>query len=372
MGSLLLAQDWPPGVDPLGGVPAITRWFGALQGQDAGSLLWSLGVRLPGTTITMLRQALETREVVRTWPMRGTLHLVPARDARWMVQLMAGRSLTAAASRHRQLGIEPHDLDVAVDVLGSALAGGRRLSRAQCVAELAKAGLPVEGQGGYHLLGAACRRGVTCMVPEEDRQQMFMLLDDWAPDQAAPDRDQALGSMVVRYLRSHGPATRKDFAGWTGMTLTDTDRAIAVAADQVSAVEVDGQPMLAHGPSLDAVIGQGATDDAGAGRRGRTTRRMLALPGFDEFLLGFKDRELVLRPEDFPAVVPGGNGMFLSTVVRAGQVVGTWRRIVTRGRLTVTVVALTRLGTADRTALERALRGYAHYQDLPLADVTWS
>ena len=103
MASLQLAAS--DGVPVPAGVADIARWFGALQGQDLASLQWSLGVRLPGSTLADVEAALESGEVLRTWPMRGTIHLVPAEDARWMLRVLGEKPLAGAAKRREYLGL---------------------------------------------------------------------------------------------------------------------------------------------------------------------------------------------------------------------------------------------------------------------------
>jgi len=76
---------------PCSSVEEIVSWFGAMQAQDVNSVLWSLGARLPGWTIDDVNAALEKRGVLRTWPMRGTLHFVAAADVRWMLELLTPR-----------------------------------------------------------------------------------------------------------------------------------------------------------------------------------------------------------------------------------------------------------------------------------------
>src|SRR4051795_9003950 len=93
MTSLLLRGDGP------GSVAGIVEWFGAMQAQDVNSGLWSLGARLRGATLADVNAALERREAIRTWPMRGTVHLVPPADAHWMLELTGVRALAAAARR---------------------------------------------------------------------------------------------------------------------------------------------------------------------------------------------------------------------------------------------------------------------------------
>src|SRR4029079_8879659 len=127
----LLLRARPPGAgDPPTDVAGVVSWFGAMQAQDNASALWSLGARLPGLTLAGVHEALERREAIRTWPMRGTVHLVPPRDARWMLDLMGVRALAGAAKRREFLGLSEEVADRAVDVLGAALAGGGRPPRA--------------------------------------------------------------------------------------------------------------------------------------------------------------------------------------------------------------------------------------------------
>ncbi|MFI7608238.1 winged helix DNA-binding domain-containing protein [Micromonospora sp. NPDC049366] len=350
MTSLLLRPH--PGVAP-GTVADVVQWFGAMQAQDLASGLWSLGARLPALTQADVRAALERREALRTWPMRGTVHLVPSRDARWMLELTGVRTLAAAATRRAALGLTDADADRALDVLGAALAGGGRLTRAECLARLTAAGIGVDGQRGYHLLSHASLRGVTCLAPNVGTEQTFALLDEWAPAAHRPDREEALALLARRYVRSHGPVTDREFAGWTGLTLTDARRGLAAAGDVLTTVEVDDVAMLVDAALLDAP--RSPVDD------------LLVLPGFDEYLLGYRDRTLMLDPAHREAVVPGGNGVFQATVVQAGRVVGTWKRTIGARRVTVTVRPLAPL---DRPRVERALGRYAGFLDLPLR-VDW-
>ncbi len=354
MTALLLRPH--PTASPPGSVAEVVEWFGAMQAQDLASGMWSLGVRLPGSTHADVHAALERREALRTWPMRGTIHLVPARDARWLLELTGVRALAGAARRREFLGLSEAEADRAADVLGNTLAGGGRLTRAECVATLVEAGIDGAGQRGYHLLWYAAQRGVTCIAPNIGTEQTFTLLDEWAPGQHQPDRDEALATLALRYFRSHGPTTRQDFAGWTGLTATDAKRAIAAAGDDLTTVLVDGAEAVLHTPLLDAP--RATVDD------------MLVLPGFDEYLLGYKDRTLMVDPEHKQAIIPGGNGVFQATVVRGGRVVGTWKRSLAKTRVTLTVNPLVDLEPSTRKRVEEALGRYADFLALP-PRVTW-
>jgi hypothetical protein len=349
----LLLRDHPSGAPR--DVAGVVEWFGAMQAQDLSSAMWSLGLRLPGSTAAGIHDALERREALRTWPMRGTVHLVPPRDARWMLELTGERALTGVAARRANLGLTEAMADKGVEALAAALRG-RRLTRAECVQVLTDAGVTATGQIGYHMLWYASQRGVTCIAPNVGKEQTFVLLDEWAPEQASPSPEEALGILALRYFRSHGPATRQDLARWAGLTAAEVRQGIAAAGDALTTVRVDGAEMVADpallGPHADA-------DD------------VLVLPGFDEYMLGYKDRSMMLDDAHKEAIVPGGNGVFQSTIVRAGRVVGTWKRTVGAKTVTVDARALVDLSAADRSRVSAAFEPYAAYLGLALR-VRWS
>jgi hypothetical protein len=338
-------------------VAGVVEWFGAMQAQDMASGLWSLGARLPGWTLADVNAALERREAIRTWPMRGTVHLVPPADAHWMLELMGVRALAGVAARRATIGLDEATADRGVDILAAALAGGRRLTRAECLAALADGGVAGAGQFGYHLLWYASQRGVTCIAPHVGTEQTFVLLDEWVPKPQRPDRDEALGIIALRYFRSHGPTTRKDFAGWTGLTMTDAKTGVAAAGDALTTVHVDGVEMI-----VDPAVLETAPDPVDD---------WCTLPGFDEYLLGFKDRSMMLDDAHKQAIIPGGNGVFQSTIVRAGRVVGTWKRTLGKKAVTVDAIPLVPLRPAERGKAEQAFGRYADFMGLPLV-IRWA
>jgi hypothetical protein len=129
----------------------------------------------------------------------------------------------------------------------------------------------------------------------------------------------------------------------------------------VASVTVDGGEMFLDPALLDAHRAT-PSPDAAAG--------WLALPGFDEYLLGFKDRSLMLAEEHKQAIIPGGNGVFQATIVRDGRVVGTWKRSASKSRTVVEVRPLVPLRATDRKRVEAALQAYARFTGRPV-EVRW-
>jgi hypothetical protein len=327
-------------------VVGITAWFGAMQAQDLNSVLWSLGVRLPGTTLPEVVAATERRDVIRTWPMRGTVHLIPSADAHWMLELAGIRSLSGVAKRWEYLGLDEKTAHQAMDVLGAAIAaGGGRLTRSECMTALTESGISVEGQRGYHLLWYVSQRGVTAIAPNRGSEQTFVLLDDWAAERNTPSREEALAILAKRYFQSHGPTTVKDFAGWTGLTMTDCRKGVDGAG--LEKTDVDDVEMWAAPEVLDAGPATG----------------WWALPGFDEYMLGYKDRSMMATKEQVAKVIPGNNGIFQSTLVRDGRVMATWKRALGKKAVTVTVLPLAEF---DIEEARPALEPFAAFVGLPL------
>ena len=328
----------------------VVRWMLAIQAQDLPGAKWSVGLRAPLTSEATVEAAFDSGEIVRSWPMRGTLHLVPADDLGWMLELTAPRALRSAASRRAALGIAEADAEHAREIAVASLTGGRALTRAAILASIAAGGVSTEGQRGYHLLWYLAQTGTLVQGAARGRQQTFSLLDEWVRAPRRLDRDEALGELAFRYFRSHGPATARDLARWSGLTMADVQRGLAVSGGLLTRLDVDGVRYHLAPEAL-------APASAGA--------RVHLLPGFDEYLLGYGDRTAALAAEHSPAVVPGGNGMFKPTVVAEGEVVGTWRRTVTRGEILVAPLLWGPLEGALREALVQAVGAYGAFLGRP-------
>ncbi|MGW5238965.1 winged helix DNA-binding domain-containing protein [Monashia sp. NPDC004114] len=321
---------------------AVTRELGALQAQDYASGVWSLGVR-SGLTLEQVEQAVHDREIVRTWPMRGTIHWVPAEDARWMCQLLAAPRSTALATRYAQLGLEESDIELSGRLFQEHLT--EPMSRPDVIALLVAAGIDPAGQRAYHLVGHHCMTGLLCQGPLIGRQPSFVLIDSWVPLSRKPSREEAMATMATRYLRSHGPVTEKDLAGWMNKPLGFTREALALVDGQVVREETDGDVWLSH------VDSRGPVGPAG----------VHLLPQWDEFLLGFKSRDVTLPPEHFVKVVPGRNMVFKPTLVIDGEVAGTWRRVQRPSQVRVEVSPFRTLPERRWRDVDRAAAAYGRF-----------
>jgi hypothetical protein len=329
---------------PVSGPAEVVRWLGALQAQDYVAALWGVGVRASGSTEPAVEAAVADGSLVRTWPMRGTLHFVAAEDVRWMLDLLAPRMIAASAGRLRQLELDAGGLSKSERLIARALEGGTRLTRPRIYRILEDAGVSARGARGLHILSHLSQRGVLCFGPREGKQPTFALLDEWAPARRRLSGEEALAELTCRYFRGHGPADAHDFAWWSGLTLADARRGIALASSGLEARPLGGRKLWTAGPPPPASA-------AAPGAH--------LLPYFDEYTVAYRERLDVLDAEHAHKV--GSGGMLKPTIVIAGKVVGTWRRERRGTRVTVTPEPFARLTRVQRAAVEEAAARYAAF-----------
>ena len=322
----------------------VVATLGAIQAQDYLGGLWAVGVRLPGATEGSVEQALTDGSIVRTWPMRGTLHFVPSADARWMLELMTPRVLARNASRDRELELDDGVFAQSRRVFVAALRGGQRLSRPALYERLHAAGVGTGNSRGLHILSYLSQQRVICFAGRAGKQQTFALFDEWIPSSRPMARDAALVEICRRYFTSHGPATVRDFVWWSGLTARDARAALEALAGE-----------LEH-----ETIGGTAHWYAPAERARRTTTPTAhLLPPFDEFTVAYRDRGAVLEGRFAGSVASGG--ILKPTIVIDGRVVGVWTRVLKGDRVIVTPQPFARLTRAARNAVAAAAERYGRF-----------
>ena len=342
----LSSQHLASTMDGCGDVAATVRQLFAVQSQDFAQSLWSVGLRTPGAHRSDLLAAMAEGSIVRSSSLRGTLMMVAAEDLRDILALTAGRTISSMSSRQRQLELDEATMTRSQEAIESAISGRNAVGREAILRTLESAGIRTDSQRGYHILWLLAERGIVCWGPPSGTQQGLVLVEEWIDPTPERERDELLARFVIRYFAGHGPATVADLAWWARLTLADVRRGIAAASDALCDTSVDGATYWMTAESL---------------APSRRQPEVLALPGFDEYLLGYADRSRQLAPEHARRIVPGANGIFLPTIVAAGQVIGTWRRTVTNGTLEVVPEPFDNLTPTQSLSFEAAAKRYREF-----------
>ncbi len=290
----------------------------AVQSQEFWGGRWALATRTQGAPSIRDTDALfDSGALVRSWTQRGTLHIVPAQDLGWMLEVTGARQLRAAAPRYREHGLDEHVLARVERSIRSVLRGGNALTRAELFEVLEAAGIATAAQRGAHAVQNLALRGIVCQGPVVrraegiSREQRFVLSEEHITASAQPA--DPLAELFARYVDGHGPATLADFAWWSGVTLTMAREAAVRAAGRVNEVE------------------QGVFCAMLRPRRSGPDH-VRALAPFEEYYLSYADRSSVGTPESLAAIGPTNNGMVRPILLAAGRAVGTWRPSTAIGR----------------------------------------
>ncbi|MFF0478890.1 winged helix DNA-binding domain-containing protein [Streptomyces sp. NPDC004284] len=293
---------------------AVVRRVFAIQAQDATAADLGIWVRGRDITAQAIRTAYEKeRSIVRNWYVRGTLHTIPSDDARWVLQLLAPRILAATSRRYQQLGLDDELRRRADHLIRRVLAAHGPLTRAELTERLTTLGIPPDGQAPFHLIRHAALTGILCHGPQRAGEATYVLLDDWLPTTGGAQRegDPALAELARRYLAAHAPAALEDFASWSGLPVTWARRAWKMLAESGVITEYGALTMLA-----------GRLEEPASTSR---TADVRMLPAFDNYLVGYRTREVSVPTLHQARVWPGG-GLIRPTVIADGLAIATWTR----------------------------------------------
>ena len=291
------------------------------------------------------------RTLVKSWAMRGTLHLLRSSEyGLWLGGLAAYRHYLKPAWS-KGFGISQDDLRRMIDAVAEAL-DGRALTREELAAEVAR--ITATPDLAAKLLGSwgstlkpATYQGGLCFGPTRGRNVTFVRPDQWLSDLGIVPPDEATATITRRYLAVNGPATRDDYARWFAVSPAEAGRRIAALGDEVAEVDVEGMPMWMLAADV---------DDAS---RTEPTGTVRLLPAFDQYVVASTRQADHLLPGPLRARVYRPQGWLSPVLLVDGQMAGVWKHERKGARLTVTIDPFTKLpkGTIKAAEAEAAALG---------------
>jgi hypothetical protein len=349
LATTLLTADGPPP-----SATAVVDHLGAVQAQEFALARWSVGQR-SGADDATVSALLDAGELIRTHVLRPTWHFVRPADLHWLQELTGPRVQVSLRSSMRKLGLDDSLRDRFCTALADALAGGRALTRDQVAQVAADTGIAVHRMALGHLLVHAELENVICSGPAAvpagggvagGRHHTYALVSDRVPATGPVSRSDALAELTLRYFRGHGPATEKDFAWWSSLTLADVRAALADVGPALERADVEGRAYW--GPP-----GWTSRDAPAAGAH--------LVQTFDEFVVGYGHSRDALDVAGIASMIGPEWGRDGHPVIVDGQVVGHWRRSVDGAGPAATVVPRRPLTGAERDEVDRAAAAFAAF-----------
>jgi hypothetical protein len=327
-----------------------------LQAQVLSAAALGMRARSPGLSAASVTRALnDQRSIVRTWLMRGTLHVVAAEDVRWLVDLLGPVFSRAATRRHTQLGLNDELKARGVAAIRRILSDSGPLTRYELVDHLRRRNVTLdpETQAPIHLIGLAALHGILCLGPDrDDGDPTYVLMDDWVPPGPPRSRETALTELGRRYFAAYGPATVEDFSAWSGLSMIDARSAVSRARASLADVMIEGRPgfLLKQLLKLDA-------------EPRKTDVRLL--PAFDTYLLGYRRRDLAV-PMPLQRRLQRGGGWLHPAVVVNGRAVAAWSLRKSGGRGQIQVEPSGPISRAVRAGIESEVADVGRFLNLDL------
>jgi len=328
----------------------VVQWFGAVQAQEYPGATWGIAQRLDGLTQTSIDQAYADGAILRTHAMRPTWHFVAPADIRWLLRLTSPRVHAVNASYYRKLELDVAVLARSATVLTSALQGGKHLTRSALATALEQAGIIRSTDDRLrltHLVMHAELEGLICSGAMRGKQHTYALLDERVPATRTLAREQALAELTRRYFSSHGPATVKDFAWWSGLSTADVRAGLELNTSQLETARVDGQVYWFRPDAQPISVASPIAH---------------LLPAYDEYTIAYKDHTAILDPRYREQIIAA----FGIVIVIDGRIVGGWKRVIEKDRVLLTLGPFRALTEAEQQALDQAVQRYSRFLGKPI------
>ena len=330
----------------------MVRRLCAVQAQDYPAAKWAIGLRCRGVTDAGVESAFNAGAIIRTHVLRPTWHFVDPADLRWLLALTGPRVHAQCAYGYRRFGVDAGLYRRGAAVVERELERGRYRTRAELGAALEAAGLSMaDPQRLAHLMIRLELDAVVCSGPRRGKQFTYALFEERVPAGAVPSREESLARLAGVYFTTRGPATLRDFAWWSGLTVADARKA-------VSAAELRQD-----------VIGA-ATCWRGTGSTPRASAAPAAhlLPNYDEYFIGFRDRSALAGRVKGKKLPP--RTFWANMIVVDGQFVGRWQRRPSPRGVALDLTPVLPLSAAERKAVASAAALLGAFLELPVTVTT--
>ena len=332
---------------PLESAGDVVGWLAAMQAQEFAYAKWSVAQRANRLNVSAIDAAFADGEILRTHVMRPTWHFVSRADIRWMLEVSAPRVHAVNAYYYKQLGVDAVPSVKVERVVTKALESGRHLTRTEMARALQSAGISASGPKLAYVLMRAELDGVICSGALRGKQHTYALLEERAPKAKTLGPDGALSVLTLRYFTSRGPATLKDYLGWSSFTATQGRNGLEMVKEHLEHVAIDRRTYWFVEPS--------------ATKERRKSPRVDLVQGYDEYVMSYSESRDVLYDTDSAKSRPLDRAAFYHAILLDGRLIGHWRHFVKNDSVIVEAQLDRRLDAAERNALDDTVDRYGKF-----------
>lgn len=290
-------------------VEEVVDWMGMLQAQEYRMMRWAAAMRTSEPSLASFKKAYDSGLIVRTHLFRGTWQLVTSKDLMWMLSLCKERNRKLLKG---YLSLAKQDISEAQyehfnDLINNLLADKISIRKDELLQILKDKGV----QDDPYIISVYLLRaefdGIICSGHLDDNRITYGLIKNRIQHPQTFEHEEALALLAKKYFRSHSPASLKDFVWWTNLTVKDCRQAITAIQNELTVIDINEEKYYVH-------------QDC---RTLANINKMMLLPSYDEYLIGYKSRHFVLKKE-YLSRAYSSNGIFHPVIARSGNIVGNW------------------------------------------------
>jgi hypothetical protein len=337
---------------PLPDPVAVVGHLGAVQAQEFPYALWSVAQRTTGVGVAELRKLVDDGAIVRTHALRPTWHLLAPEDLGWIQALTGPRVHAFNAYYYRRFGIDAESAARTNTLITDVLRGGNHLTRKELAAVLDAGGYPAAGIKLAYVVMYAELEGLIVNGPMRGRQHTYALAEERIPAPRELAGDAALAELTRRFFAAHGPATVKDFAWWSSLTVAQIRHGLELAGPVLTSAEVDGLTVWY---------------DPAASPDGDVATTAQLLQGYDEYVVAYSNTKFAYN---LGGLVPDPNRYTDNTlfhpVMVDSQLIGFWRRMPRGNGFLLELDLMTEPTPQQRAALDAELARHEAFTGVPV------
>jgi hypothetical protein len=326
----------------------LIRWFGAVQSQDYAGAVWGLSNRLDGVSVKDISDSFNNGDILRTHVLRPTWHFVTPTDLIWLLELSGAKVKRKIQPYIRATGLDENTISESQKILREILRKNNYLTRSEIGDKLKKHGAMYPENSLPYILTLAELDALICSGPKIGASFTYALLTERTHQAIRLTREESLQELAKRYFQSHGPALLTDFVWWSGLTIAYAKTAIS------------------FNPKLKPEVISGKTYYFFEAEYKKPQKNVLLLPNYDEFIVAYRDRELINAAVDPTKLDPRQNVLFNNVVVIDGKVEGVWQRKIKAKTVTVETRLFRSLTKQENISLSKTIREYARFLNLEL------
>ena len=288
----------------------VVRYMGAMQAQEYRMMRWAVAMRTRKPSHKAFKQAFDEGQIIRLHLMRGTWQLVCAEDYWSMIDLFAPKAIavTKGWMNSNKISIPDDELMRVRDILIQSATDKRSVTKEDFILALAERNLQMDDHRlSYHIRMAELS-GVLCSGDLLPMKATYALAADKMKSSVKMERDEALAHFTRKYFQSRQPATLEDFVWWSGLNVSDCRRGIELLGHTIHIEKWQDRKFY-------------LTDDCRT--RGFRKGKFLLIPPYDEYLISYKSRDIVLPPEHRHHA-HNNSGIFQPVIAYDGTICGNW------------------------------------------------